>query len=75
MKKRISQLQGMMENLDCLIVTSPLDIFYYTGYMPMKEDGSVLVVLREGARLFTAQNGHQIKKARVKITSMKKALA
>jgi len=73
MKKRVEKLQALIKDFDCLIVTAPEDIFYYTGYTPLEDDGSVLVVLERGARLFTTQNGFQTKTASVQITTMEKA--
>ncbi len=73
MQKRLGKLQELMSGVDCIIVTSPEDIFYYTGYMPMEEDGSILVVMEKCAKLFTIQNGFQKKRASVDITIMRKA--
>ena len=72
MKKRLAKLQDLMKEFDCLILTSPQDIYYYSGYMPLEEDGSVLVVLRDGANLFTTRNGYELKSASVRMTTMER---
>jgi Xaa-Pro aminopeptidase len=73
MRQRIRALQEKMGDIDCFLVTAPEDVFYYSGYMSMKEEGAILVVLNKAARLFTTQNGFQAKKAAVRITIMKKS--
>jgi Xaa-Pro aminopeptidase len=73
MRQRIRALQEKISDIDCFLITAPEDIFYYSGYMPLKEEGAILVVLGKGARLFTTKNGFQTKTASVKITLMEKS--
>ena len=73
MNDRVTRLQQYMNGIDCLLLTSPEDIFFYSGYMPLAEDGSLLAVMEKGAKLFTTQNGFQVKKASVDIRTLKKA--
>jgi Xaa-Pro aminopeptidase len=73
MAKRISRLQGMMENVDCVLVTSPEDVYYYSGYMPVEDEPTVLLILGKDSRLFTTSNGFQEKHSSAKITLMEKS--
>ena len=72
MNKRIKTLQNLMGDLDCILVTSPEDILYYSDYQALPGDSSILAVMEQGARLFTTPNGHQNKKASVDITLLNK---
>ena len=72
MKKRISKLQKPIKELDCILVTAPEDIFYYSGYRPLEDETTLLVILQNGARLFITQNGFEKKSASVKMTIMNK---
>lgn len=70
--KRVERLQKLMKDLDCILVTSPEDVHYYSGYRPLDGETAMLVILQKGARLFVTQNGFENKKASVKMTVMEK---